>query len=164
MYNLLTRSHATTYALDLIPTNLLPISKHLPAVTHVINSSMASETFPASFKWVGAPAQKKSFDPAEVENYNLLSLLFFLSKAIGRAVFNHVSDFLIQNTLLDPNQPGFKSGHSTKMALLSVTEVLRAAGSSVLILLDLSTTFDTVNDHILLFPFSKMGISGKLLP
>jgi hypothetical protein len=54
--------------------------------------------------------------------------------------------------LLDPNQSGFKMSYSTDTTLLCVTEVLRSAKadslSSVLILLDLSTAFDTVNHQI----------------
>ncbi|XP_062378801.1 uncharacterized protein LOC134067515 [Sardina pilchardus] len=76
-------------------------------------------------------------------------------------------DFLYQNNLLDPIQSGFKSGHSTETALLSVTEALRvakfSAQSSVLILLDLSAAFDTVNHDILLSTLYELGISGKAL-
>src|SRR4029434_10741152 len=60
---------------------------------------------------------------------------------------------------------GFKSGHSTETALLSVTEALKtaraAAQSSALVLLDLSAAFDTVNHRILLSILSSMGIPGQ---
>ncbi|XP_067301248.1 uncharacterized protein, partial [Pseudorasbora parva] len=75
--------------------------------------------------------------------------------------------FLERDNLLDNNQSGFKSGHSTETALLSVTEALRlakaASKSSVLILLDLSAAFDTVNHQILLSTLKTMGISGTAL-
>ncbi|KAK3560224.1 hypothetical protein QTP86_002099, partial [Hemibagrus guttatus] len=55
----------------------------------------------------------------------------------------------VQNNLHDPNQSGFKAAHSTETALLAVTEQLHAARSAklskVLILLNLSAAFDTVN-------------------
>ncbi|XP_067298600.1 uncharacterized protein, partial [Pseudorasbora parva] len=67
----------------------------------------------------------------------------------------------------DVNQSGFKKGHSTETALLSVTEALRlakaASKSSFRILLDLSAAFDTVNHQILLSTLSSLGITGTPL-
>ncbi len=83
---------------------------------------------------------------------------------LERVVFNKLSSFLPKNPLLDANQSGFRCGHSTEMALLSVSEVLRIAKddckSLILILLDLSADFDTVNHQILLTTLSSLGITG----
>ncbi len=91
-------------------------------------------------------------------------ILPFIAKILERVVFNQVSFFLSQNIKLDAKQSGFRSGHSTETALLSVTETLRIAKadskSSVLILLDLSAAFDTVNHQILLSTLSSLDITG----
>ncbi len=69
---------------------------------------------------------------------NIFSIsLFQFIKTLERVVFNQVSLFLSQNNKLDAKQSGFRSAHSTKTALISVTEALRIANddskSSVLI-------------------------------
>ncbi len=109
-------------------------------------------------------AQKPTLNTSLMENYRPVSLLPFISKTLERVVFNQVSLFLSQNNKLDAKQSGFRSGHSTETALLSVTEALRIAKadskSSVLILLDLSVAFDTVNHQILLSTLSSLDITG----
>ncbi len=110
-------------------------------------------------------AQKKpTLNTSLIENYRPVSLLPFIAKTLKRVVFKQVSLFLSQNNKLDPKQSGFRSGHSTETALLSVTEALRIAKanskSSVLILLDLSAAFDTVNHQIVLSTLSSLDITG----
>uniref|UniRef100_A0A8C2B1L4 Reverse transcriptase domain-containing protein n=1 Tax=Cyprinus carpio TaxID=7962 RepID=A0A8C2B1L4_CYPCA len=144
---------------------LLQLYLHLLTLSTLIHSG----TFPSAFKQalVSPLLKKPSLHPALLENYRPVSLLPFIAKTLERAVFNQLSMFLVQNNLLDSNQSGFKNGHSTETALLSVTEALRlaraASKSSVLILLDLSAAFDTVNHQILLSTLRKMGISGTAL-
>ncbi|XP_071270957.1 phosphatidylinositol-3,5-bisphosphate 3-phosphatase MTMR6-like isoform X2 [Salvelinus alpinus] len=123
----------------------------LPYLTSLINSSLTAGYVPSVFKRARvAPLLKKpTLDPSDVNNYRPVSLLSFLSKTLERAVLGQLSCYLSQNDLLDPNQSGFKTSHSTETALLCVTEALRTAKanslSSALILLDLSAAFDTVN-------------------
>ena len=164
---ILTGSRPTTCPLDPIPSNILQAISPavLPAITQVINASFNSGTFPSLFKVarVTPLLKKPSLDPTQVENYRPVSLLTLLSKTIERAASKQVTEFLSRNNLLDPNQSGFKSGHSTETG--SVTEALKTARavaqSSALVLLDLSAAFDTVNHRILLSILSSMGISGN---
>ncbi|KAK1804832.1 hypothetical protein P4O66_003670 [Electrophorus voltai] len=69
------------------------------------------------------------------------------------------------NQLYDPNQSGYKPAHSTEMAFIAVTEKVHAAKaakqSSVLILLDLSAAFDTVNHKILPSVLSRLRVTGS---
>ncbi len=106
----------------------------------------------------------KTYISSPIENYRSVSLLPFIAKTLERVVFYQVSLFPSQNNKLDANQSGFRSGYSTETALLSVTEALRIAKadskSSVLILLDLSAAFDTVNHQILLSTLSSLDITG----
>ncbi len=165
---LLLSSHPTTCPLDPIPSHLLQAISPalLPALTHIINTSLLTGIFPTAFKQarVTPLLKKPTLNTSLLENYRPISLLPFIAKTLERVVFNQVSLFLSQNNKLDTKQSGFRSGHSTETALLSVTEALRIAKanskSSVLILLDLSAAFDTVNHQILLSTLSSLDITG----
>ncbi|KAK3518762.1 hypothetical protein QTP70_012088 [Hemibagrus guttatus] len=138
----------------------------LPFITTVINGSLTSGHVPTAFKKARViPILKNpALDPSDISNYRPVSLLSFLSKILERVVCNQLSDYLMQNNLHDPNQSGFKAAHSTETALLAVTEKLHAARSAklslVLILLDLSAAFDTVNHKTLLSNLRSLGICG----
>ncbi|KAJ8369183.1 hypothetical protein SKAU_G00092110 [Synaphobranchus kaupii] len=168
---LVTRHRATTCPLDPIPSAILQSisSELLPYLSSIINTSLICGHVPAAFKTarVTPLLKKPSLDPSDIRNYRPVSLLPFLSKTIERAVLNQLSVFLHQNNLLDPHQSGFRTGHSTETALLAVTEALATARasslSSVLILLDLSAAFDTVNHKLLISTLAEMGISGTAL-
>ncbi|KAI4875089.1 hypothetical protein NFI96_025166, partial [Prochilodus magdalenae] len=86
-----------------------------------------------------------------------LELLPFISSLINSSLSS-------RNQLQDINQSGFKPAHSTETALIAVTERFQTARSaklsSVLILLDLSAAFDTVNHKILLSVLTDLGITG----
>ena len=168
---LLLSHRPTTCALDPIPSSLLQAITPdiLPYITSLVNSSLSSGCFPSSFKkaYITPLLKKPTLDPSTIQNYRPVSLLPFLSKTIERAASNQLSAFFSQNNLLDPHQSGFRPGHSTETALLAVKESLQTAQaaslSSVLILLDLSAAFDTVNHHILLSSLAATGICGTTL-
>ncbi len=161
-------SHPTTCPLDPIPSLLLQAISPtlLPAFTHIINTSLLTSTFPTAFKQarVTPLLKKPTLNTSLTDSYRPVSLLPFIVKMLERVFFNQLSSFLSNNHLLDANQSGFRRGRSTETALLSVTEALRIAKadckSSVLILLDLSAAFDTVNHQILLSTLTSLDITG----
>ncbi len=161
---LLLSSPPTTCPLDPIPSHLLQAIS--PTLTHIINTSLRTGIFPTAFKQarVTPLLKKPTLNTSLSENYRPVSLLPFIAKTLERVVFNQLSLFLSQYNKLDAKQSGFRSGHSTETALLSVTEALRIAKadskSSVLILLDHFDAFDTVNHQILLSTLSSLGITG----
>ena len=74
--------------------------------------------------------------------------------------------FKILELSFNPHQSGFKKANSTETALIVVTKSLRARASSlssVLILLNLSAAFDTVNHQMLLATLAKLCIAHSVL-
>ncbi len=114
---LLLSSHPTTCPLAPIPSHLLQAISPtlLPALTHIIKTSLLTGTFPTAFKQarVTTLLKKPTLNTSLIENYRPVSLLPFIAKTLERVVFNQVSLFLLQNNKLDANQSGFRSGHST---------------------------------------------------
>lgn len=100
-----------------------------------------------------------------VSNYRPISNLMFTSKLCERVVATQVTSHLSENRLLESFQSAYKVGHSAKSALLRVhSDVLRSIGdgmSVVLLMLDLSAAFDTVDHQTLLHRLcNHFGIQG----
>ncbi len=112
--------------------------------------------------------KKANLDPADFNNYRPISKLPFLSKVLEKVVLNQLSPYLIENNILDPFQSGFRSKHSTESALLRVVNDLLlfvdSRNCAVLVLLDLSAAFDTVDHGILLNRLkTEVGICDSAL-
>ena len=78
-----------------------------------------------------------------------------------------LNQFLEGKKLFDKFQSGFRKSRSTETALLKVSgDILMAADSghySVLILLDLSSAFDTLDHNVLINRQNEMGFSWMVL-
>ncbi len=168
---LITASKPTTCLLDPVPTKLL---KELPVaeepLLNIINSSLSLGHVPKPFKLaVIKPLIKKpQLDPSELANYRPISNLPFMSKILEKVVSAQLCSFLQKNDLCEEFQSGFRPRHSTETALVKITNDLLLASDqgciSLLVLLDLSAAFDTIDHDILVDRLQNYtGIQGQAL-
>ena len=112
------------------------------------------------------PIRKKpSLVVDNIGNYRPVANVSFLSKVVERVVADQFHTLLDETNALDPFQSGFRPCHGMEMALVALfDDLLWDRGKmSLLVLLDISATFDNVNHGILLGSLSKLGISGLVL-
>ena len=97
-------------------------------------------------------------------------MLFLYSgkiEVVERVVADQLQALLDETDALDPFQSGFRPCHGTETALVALyDDLLREADRgklSMLVLLDISAAFDTIDHGILLGRLSELGIGGLVL-
>ena len=143
--------------LDPIPTSLLKrVSDVLvPSITSLVNLSLLSGEFPSNLKSaIVTPLLKKpTLCPEIKSNYRAISSVATSSKILERSAASQLNDHLSTNKLYVPVQSAYRQKHSTETALLRVVNDLLlsidSGKASMLVLLDLSAAFDTVDHDIL---------------
>ena len=138
-------------ALDPIPTWLLKnMLQHIaPVLVNVINASIATGWVPELMKvpHVRPLLKKPSLETEFLKHYRPVSNLSFLSKVLEKVVAERLTLHLQDNNLHEVM-------HSTESAILHVTnDILRAVDRqrmTILVLLDLSAAFDTIDHERLL--------------
>ena len=158
-------------SLDPIPTWLLkdclPVLS--PTITDIINDSLSAGTVPSAMKDASiTPILKKNkLDQNELKNYRPISNLSFLSKTQERIVAKQLNDYMSANNIHEPFQSAYREHHSVETALIRVqNDILMSIdkGNAVLlVLLDLSAAFDTVNHETLIRRLQNIGIGGSVL-
>ena len=112
--------------------------------------------------------KKQTLDYEEFSSYRPITNIAFLSKTIERAVAAQTLNYLTKNNLLAKFQSAYRQFHSTETALLRVcNDILQAIDEGqevVLVLLDLSSAFDTIDHKVLLDRLhTRYGFSGSVL-
>ena len=122
----------------------------LTALVFCTNKAIEEGKFPSIFKTSKIlPLYKEKDNPAFPTNYRPISQLSGFSKLIEKIILSQTNQFLIENNIIHENQFGFRNNHGTNHALLLTLNDLETARNknlfSIIVNLDLSKAFDTVN-------------------
>jgi hypothetical protein len=155
---------------DPIPTWLVKkcLKALLPAITMLINSCI-THGLPHEYKRaIIIPLMKKGVKkPNEMASYRPVSNLPFLAKAVERAVTRRLTNYLESNNLHDPMQFAYRKYHSCETAMLTLFDKVCSAADSgevtILVLLDLTSAFDTVSHSTLTQCLIKAGVQDDAL-
>lgn len=147
---------------------LLPIlDELLPIVSHIINYSLEVGCFPQSWKNAFVIPLPKINNPITPSEFRPISILPFLSKVLERVVHSQLNSYLLQHSLLNSFQSGFRPCHSTSTALVKVTDDIRHAMDNkhltILTLLDFSNAFNSVDFDILMAILRSLNMSQSAL-
>ncbi len=168
---LVMKSKSTTCDLDPIPTALLKecLDVILPVLTKMVNLSLQTGVFPNEWKLaLVIPLIKKFGLDTIFKNYRPVSNLPFVSKLVERAAVCQDNGHIEANCPLPTCASAYRENHSTESALLKVqADILHnmeLQKVTLLVLIDLSAAFDTLDHQILLTRLNeKFGITGVAL-
>ncbi|PIK52690.1 hypothetical protein BSL78_10424 [Apostichopus japonicus] len=144
------------------------VTPNLPVISTIVNNSLITGDVPSAFKLAHVtPLTKKlSLDPTVLLNYRPVSNFPFVAKILEK-VSSRLTSYLEHNGLQETHQSAYRKHHSTETALVRIqNDVMVALGGQkacLMVLLDLSAAFDTVDHLQLLSILSDLGVKSSAL-
>ena len=134
-------------------------------ITHIINCCIELNYFPDLWKTsIGKPLPKIS-NPTNFNEIRIISILPAISKIFERILYDQMYVYFINNNIIPTTQCGFRKNFGTSVALTNVTDdIIRAYDNkmnSLLVLLDFSKAFDTINHSLLISKLSYYGFENE---
>ena len=158
--------NSTATGIDFIDTRTvkLAVAEISPALTHIINLSISTSTFPSVWKYAKVVPLLKSLtaDSLLPKSYRPVALLPILSKVLEKIVFAQFVNYLEVNNLVHPNLHGSRAAHSTSTALIQLydrwTDEIEKNKMVGVLICDQSAAFDLCDHKILVDKLRLLGM------
>ena len=158
-----------TCVLDTLPTAKLQelLDGCLPALTHLVNSSLDQGRFCEDWKEaIVKPLIKKIVLGTQNSNYRPVSNLCFISKIVEKVTLDQFNSHCQEYNLVLEYQSAYRKKHSCETSLVKlVNNILWNMENQLvtaIVILDLNAAFDTVDYDLLLDVLEKrFGIVGS---
>ena len=155
--------------LNLISNKFLKISKDIIAqsLCDIFNASIESKIFPDDFKIAIVTPIFKEGETDELGNYRPISVISSAARVFEKLIYYQLYEFFTKHDVLGHNQWGFRSRHSTALALIDCSNNwfinIDRGGITSTVLLDIKKAFDTIDHDILLNKLNHSGIRDEEL-
>ena len=156
---------------DPLPTKVLKfiIDEMIPTYKVLVNKSLEEGSMEGVKHSMIDPLLKKDdLDPEIKKHFRPVNNLVFISKLIERIVTRRLDGHMAKNNLHNKNQFAYKKHHSTETMMVGVADDVLAGFDenkcTVMVFLDLSAAFDTIDIEVLLNILSdEIGLTGAAL-
>ena len=102
-------------------------NEYVIPLTHLINLSIVQGDFPIELKLGKILPIYKSEEEHFTQNYRPILVLPYFSKIYERVIYNHLMQYINSNDILYDKQFGFRKGHSTSHAIITLVEKVSKA-------------------------------------
>ena len=139
----------------------------LPILTVIVNRSLLTSVFPSAWKKSEVVPLLKEGDHEIANNNRPVSLLPVASKVCERVALNKLATYMNNHRRLTEHQSGNKKLHSCETLNVMTTDKLLEAMDSkkltLVVLMDLSKAFDSIDHCRLLSKLQALGIGRTAL-
>ena len=136
-------------------------------VTHMMNISVKSSTFPTAWKKALVIPIPKGGNLSLVQNYRPISLLPLPGKVLEKLMHKQLIEYIDDHSLLTDNQHGFRKGHSCIHSAAQLTNFIDKKMDSrtptLAVFVDFRKAFDCVQHPILIEKLSCLGLNSKVV-
>ena len=135
---------------------------------NIVNMSTEYAKFPQGEKLACIkPAYKGKGDKNDLNSYRPISNLSYLSKVIETVVFEQTWSHLTSLNIIPEEQSAYRENHSTETTncaiLNDMIEITRNGDCGILVMIDLSAAFDTVDHKYIIDDLKSVSIEGDVL-